>query len=243
MNTAICISGMGKSIEHTFENIKTNLIDTFDKPDLFVYIAKNKKSGLSVDLFSQFDPESTEINLVEEVDLDISKLKFKSGWLEGHRHKDGSCPTPQGTRRMYNGRAVLSDMVSQAEWKKGRKYDIVINSRDDVHYHQKVGPLVESLDMSYLWLPHFHHWLGGYCDRFAVSNSSFMNYYLQLERYFDKYCSDGHIIHSETTHKFHLDQFPGKERIKTFHIELSRVRPSGEVTDEGFPNPPAQRWQ
>jgi hypothetical protein len=44
MNTAICISGMGRSIEYTFQNIKTRLIDTFDKPDVFVYVAKNRES-------------------------------------------------------------------------------------------------------------------------------------------------------------------------------------------------------
>jgi hypothetical protein len=242
-NTAICISGMGRSIHHTFENIKYNLIDTFDNPDVFVYIAKNNSSNLAVSLFKSLDPSRTQVSLVEETDLDTSKLKFKPGWLEGHRHKDGSCPTPQGTRRMYNARAVLSDMVTEAEKVKNKKYDRVINSRDDVHYHQPVGPLVEKLDMTKLWIPHFHHWLGGYCDRFAVSNKSFMDYYLTLERYFDSYCDEGHIIHSETTHKFHLDRGIGQENIKTFFIELSRVRPDGMIEEEGFPNPPAVRWQ
>jgi len=243
MNTAICISGMGRSIHHTFENIKTNLIDTFERPDVFVYIAKNNSSGLAVSLFSSLNKETTHINLVEEVDLDISKLRFKPGWLEGHRHKDGSCPTPQGTRRMYNARAVLSDMVSEAEKTKNKKYDRVINSRDDVHYHQPVGPMVQELDMSKLWIPYFHNWLGGYCDRFAVSNKEYMEKYLCMERYFDDYCAAGHIIHSETTHKFHLDQVIGASNVKTFGIELSRVRPDGEIENEGFPNPPAQRWQ
>jgi|6_EtaG_2_1085325.scaffolds.fasta_scaffold15315_3 hypothetical protein len=243
MNTAICISGMGKSIQHTFENIKTNLIDTFENPDVFVYIAKNKKSAHMLSLFSELDRETTQINLVEEVDLDISKLKLMPGWLEGHVHRDGSRPTPQGTRRMYNARAVLSDMVTEAEKKRNKKYDTVINSRDDVMYHQPVGPLVAPLDMSKLWLPHFHHWLGGYCDRFAVSNKEYMDKYLCMERYFDKYCEEGHVIHSETTHKFHLDRVIGQPNIKTFFIELSRIRPDGYLEPEGFPNPPAQRWQ
>lgn len=243
MNSAICISGLGRSIHHTFENIKTKLIDTFEEPDLFIYIAKNKSSDLAVNLFSSLPSKTTQINLVEEVDLDISKLKFKPGWLEGHRHKDGSCPTPQGTRRMYQARAVLSDMVTEAEKIKNKKYDIVINSRDDVYYHQPVGPLVKPLDMTKLWIPYFHHWLGGYCDRFAVSNKKYMDKYLCMERYFDEYCEAGHVIHSETTHKFHLDYVIGENNIKTFGIELSRVRPDGSVENEGFPDPPAQRWQ
>ena len=242
MNTAICISGMGRSIEYTFQNIKSKLIDTFVAPDVFIYIAKNKKSDEAMRLWNTLI-YPTEINLIEEVDLDISRLKFKEGWLEGHRHKDGTGPTPQGTRRMYQARAVLSDMVTAAEKRKNKKYDIVINSRDDVHYHQDVGPLVLPLDMSKLWIPHFHHWCGGYCDRFAVSNKKYMDKYLTMERYFDKYCDNGHIIHSETTHKFHLDRVIGKPHIKTFFIELSRVRSDGSVEDEGFPEAWAQRWQ
>jgi hypothetical protein len=242
MNTAICISGMGRSIEYTFQNIKSRLIDTFDNPDVFIYIAKNKKSDEAVRLWSTLDCP-TEINLVEEVDLDISRLNFLPGWLESHRHKDGTGPTPQGTRRMYQARAVLSDMVTAAEKQKNKKYDRVINSRDDVHYHQPVGPIVEQLDMSKLWIPYFHHWCGGYCDRFAVSNKDYMDLYLTMERYFDKYCDEGHIIHSEQTHKFHLDKVIGQSNVKTFFIELSRVRSCGEVEDEGFPNPWEQRWQ
>jgi hypothetical protein len=243
MNVAICISGMGKEIlGHTFENLKTNLIDTFEKPDVFVYIAKNKMSGLANTLFNYLDKETTQVNLVEEVDLDISRFKLQPGWLEGHRHRDGSYPTPQGIRKMFNARAMLSDMVTEAEIQKNKKYDIVVNSRDDVWYHQPVGPLVLPLDMSKLWIPHFHHWLDGYCDRFAVSNKEYMDKYLCMDRYFDKYCDEGHIIHSEKTHKFHLDRVIGQHNIKTFFIELSRVR-CGVLEDEGFPNPPAQRWQ
>jgi len=251
MNTAICISGMGRSIEYTFQNIKARLIDTFDKPDVFVYVAKNRESDAAgwsssddaVRLFSTLDSERTQINLVEEVDLDISRLNFWPGWLEGHRHPDGSCPTPQGTRRMYNARAVLSDMVTEAEKTKNKKYDRVIGSRDDVHYHQDVGPLVEVLDMTKIWIPHFHHWWGGYCDRFAVSNKEYMDKYLCMERYFDQYCDEGHVIHSETTHKFHLDRVLGESNVKTFFLELSRVRSDGTIANEGFPNPAAQRWQ
>ena len=169
MNTAICISGMGRSIEYTFENIKSRLIDTFDNPDVFIYIGENKKSDLAVDYWNTLSC-TKEINLVKEVDLDMSKLKFKAGWLEGHRHKDDTIPTPQSIRRMFQARAMPSDMVAIAEKNKKKNYDIVINSRDDVHYHQPVGPLVEPLNINKLWIPHFHHWLGGYCDRFAVSN-------------------------------------------------------------------------
>jgi len=241
MNTAITISGMGRSIEYTIDNIKENLIDQFPDADVFVYIAKNAKSDLAVELFSKLN--NVHINLVEEVDLDISKLVFMPGWLENHRHKDGTRPTRQGITRMFNARAVLSDMVSEAEITKNKKYNRVINSRDDVHYLKPLGPLIEPLDMSKLWIPHFHHWLGGYCDRFAVANKHNMDLYLQMVRYFDDYCAKGHIIHSETTHKFHLDRTVGQSNVKTFHCEVNRVRSDGSLHPEGFPNPAEVRWQ
>jgi len=36
MNTAICISGIGRSIEYTFDNLKTNLVESFDDYDCFI---------------------------------------------------------------------------------------------------------------------------------------------------------------------------------------------------------------
>ena len=67
---------------------------------------------------------------------------------------------------------------------------------------------------------------------------------LQQELYGQHVESDsGHVIHSEKIHRFHLDRVIGREDIKTFHIEIARVRSDGSIEDEGFPDPPAVRWQ
>ena len=232
MNTAICISGIGKAIEYTFDNIKTNLIDSFDNCDVFVYIGKGKKSDKAIELFNTL--ENTHINLVEEEDMDLDGIYFMPGWLEGHVHPDGSHPTPQGTMKMYNARAVLSDIVTEGEKTLGKKFDRVLNSRDDIHYLKPVGPLVDKLDMNKLWIPHFHNWLDGYCDRFAISNKENMDKYLTMSNHFKEYCTEGMYIHSESVHKHHLDKVIGESNIKTFHIEINRVNADGSLVDEDF---------
>lgn len=241
MKTAITISGASRSIEYTFDNIKENLFNQFPDCDVFVHVAKNKKSDVAEKLFSTLD--NVTLNVVEEKDVDLTGVVYQPGWLDGHVHKDGSRPTEQTIAKMYKARSHLFDMVTQAEKEKNIKYDRIIYSRDDVHYLKPVSSLIEPLDMSKLWLPHFHHWLDGYCDRFAVSNKKYMHLYMNIVKYFKEYCESGHVIHSETTHRFHLDRVIGREDIKTFHIEIARVRSDGSVEDEGFPDPPAVRWQ
>ena len=241
MNTAICISGTGRSIEHTFDNLKTNLVESFDDCDVFVYLGKGETSDRAADLFSTL--ENVHINIVVEEDIDLGGICFLPGWLEEHIHKDGSTPTPQSNMKFFNGRVALSDMVTKGEKDLGKKFHRVINSRDDVHYLKPVRPLVDELDMEKLWIPHFGHHHGGYCDRFAISNKEIMDKYLTMSHSFKEYCEQGMQIHNETVHKYHLDKVIGQSNIKTFLIEFNRVWIDGSIRDEGFPNPVAVRWQ
>ena len=44
MKTAILISGIGRSIEYTFENLKSNLIDCWEDRDVYVFLGKSDVS-------------------------------------------------------------------------------------------------------------------------------------------------------------------------------------------------------
>ena len=107
--------------------------------------------------------------------------------------------------------------------------------------------MVDGLETTKLWIPHFHHWdpsggNDGYCDRFAVSNKTNMDVYLSLGTKLVEYSKEMYI-HAETIMKHHLDKHLGMNKVKTFHIEINRVNPDGSLKDEKFPNPAAVKWQ
>ena len=54
MKTAICISGIGRSIQHTFDNLRDKLIGSFENPTVFVYVGKSKNSDIAIEMFNSF---------------------------------------------------------------------------------------------------------------------------------------------------------------------------------------------
>ena len=74
MKTAICIPGIGRSIEHTFENLKENLINCWEDRDVYVYLGKSEMSSLAESLFKQLD--RCEVKVVDEEDLDETGIVY-----------------------------------------------------------------------------------------------------------------------------------------------------------------------
>ena len=112
----------------------------------------------------------------------------------------------------------------------GKEYDRVIFSRMDVQYEKKITETIDPLDMNYLWLPSFHHWLGGYNDRFAISNQTNMKVYLSQWDEMKNYRDRGHIFHAESTLKYHLDSKGITPKI--FKCNFIRIRPDGSPASE-----------
>ena len=199
MKTALCFAGTGRSIEYTFDNLKSHLIedlkDTADGCDVFVYIADNPKAKMTEDYFSEY---SWNIDVVKEQPTNPSEYTFESNWPPS---------TPNNLEKgrdiylkMLKSRKHLMNMVDSIG-----KYDRVIFSRMDVIYETKITETLHGVDINYLWLPSFHHWNGGYNDRFAVSNQYLMRVYMSQSDHMEKYRDDGFIFQAERTLKHHLD--------------------------------------
>jgi hypothetical protein len=231
MKTAICISGIGRSIEHTFENLKENLINCWEDRDVYVFLGKSKVSSQAESLFKTLD--RCEVLVKEEEQMDEEGIVLHPS-LFGPGH---SC-TPQSTLKMYKARSLVYDMMNNS----GRKYDRVILSREDVFYNEPVINSIESLDMKKLWIPDWHHHLNGYHDRFAVSNQEYIGTYVKMTDYLREYQKIKGYVHSETTLRQHLDKHIGTKNIKTFFIEFHRIRSNGEVLSEGMPDPVCRRY-
>ena len=71
---------------------------------------------------------------------------------------------------------------------------IVILSREDVIYSEPVNLSIESLDMSKMWLPDWHHWLNGYHDRFVVTNQDYISTYVKMTDHLESIKKKGMFI-------------------------------------------------
>ena len=225
MRTAICFTGTARSLQHTHENIKENLIFSVGECDLFCYIAQNPHSS-KVEKYLNI-PQVKELRVEKEEDYDISKYVFMDAWPP-------STSSPQIYIKMIESRKKCKDMVLQYEKREGIKYDRIIFSRLDVVYYSPVEEHIKELNLDKLYVPDFHNTFGGAVsginDRFAVSSRDNMCCYLDVLENIDEYMNQGHKIHAETLLKWHLEKNKGIEVIK-IPVRFSRIRPNGEEID------------
>jgi len=127
MNTAICFTGTGREIEHTFDNLRENVIDPFDNRDVIVYITDTPKAKETEKYFQTLD--DVYINVVKEEPLDISKYNFLNNWPPS-QERFGLDRARQIYLQMLKSRSYMNDLIDQID----KKYDRVIFSRMDVIY-------------------------------------------------------------------------------------------------------------
>ena len=219
MKVAVCISGIGRSIDYSFSNLKENLIDCWEDRDIFYVLGEGEYSERVIELFSTV--HNVNLILSDQTDLDIGNLKMNR--LNSNKPTK---PTKQSIAKFMNKRVKLGNILLQSN----KKYDIVIVSRDDVLYSNPVSEELLNLDMNKMNIPNWGHHLGGYNDRFSVSNSENQKIYLNAWKHF-KEVSDFHV---ESFYKYYLDKYLGRDKMKTFYIEITRVRPNGNILDEKF---------
>ena len=205
--------------------MKANVIDVFEDRDVFVYITKGPHSEKTAQLFNSLD--NTFVHVVEEYPLEVSDYSFLNDWpptTSVHGRTDLN-KGRQVYLQMIKSRSVMNDLLDE----KGTNYDLVVFSRMDVIYEESLAKNVEGLDLSKVWVPHFHHWHDGYNDRFAISCREGMRQYFSLYDSAKKYVTEGHILQAERTLKHHLETLGVDTGI--FKIHFSRIR-NGKPHDD-----------
>tara|TARA_Y100000310_G_scaffold307389_1_gene349434 strand:+ start:112 stop:825 length:714 start_codon:yes stop_codon:yes gene_type:complete len=218
MNTAICFAGTGRAIEHTFENLRKNVIDPFEHRDLIIYIVDSPKATEVKRCFEGLG--NAYVHIVKEESLAIDKYSLDEGFRGSLIGRHGQVG-PQIFFNMLKSRSYLNGLIDQTK----QKYDRVIFSRMDVKYEQPIRESIDRLDLSKLWLPNFHNWSKGYNDRFAVSSRENMRHYFSVYDHIDIYAKEGHRFNAELTLKYHLDK-KGAE-VGIFEVYFTRVRKGG----------------
>lgn len=225
MKTAICLACTGRSIEHTFSNLKSHLLDDFDQRDIFIYLSKTSYTDSALKYLSELN--NCFIHVEEETPIDMSGYNFMPFWppVEKDLNRDEQSGR-QIFLQMIKSRAYINTMLKSSNC----KYDRVIFSRMDVIYKEPVKQKIKNLDLSKIWIPNFHNWLDGYNDRFAVSTMENMFDYFSLYNYMEKYKNEGVVIHAEQILRHHLDLL--KKDVKFFELYFARIRPNGFLHDD-----------
>ena len=218
MKTAICISGIGRSLNYVFDNLKDNLIDCWDDRDVYYVLGKSEYSDKSIKLFEKIS--NCKLKLYDQKDIDLGNLTMK------YLYSSDTNPTPQTIAKFMDKRVEIGKLLNSSN----KKYDRVIVSRDDVLYSKPVSETVSTLDMEKMNIPNWGHHMGGYNDRFSISNLENQKVYLNAWNYF-KEVKDFHV---ESFYKYYLDKYLSRNKMKTFYIEITRVRPNGNIKDERF---------
>jgi hypothetical protein len=217
MKTALCFAGTGRSIERTFDNLYNCLINdltnTVNGCDIFVYITDTPIAATTEKYFSE---HATNIEVVKEEDTNPKIWQWHDQW------------PPSIPNNLWKGRDIYLKMIRSRKHlmdmidKSATKYDRIIFSRMDVQYESKFTEMDKGMDMNYLWLPHFHHYIG-YNDRFAVGGQDVMRTYMSQWDSMETYRSEGWSFQAESTLKHHLDRHNLTPKI--FYCNFIRIRP------------------
>mgnify|MGYP003655780438 FL=1 len=215
MKTAICLSGTGRSIKYTIENLTDNVLTCFNNCDIILYLTESDIVDSVLKHFSHID--NIYVHIEKEDPIDISNMQFFSNW------------PPSIPNNLQKGRQIFVQMLKSRLKLRDLmlnqgSYDRVVFSRIDVVYQEPLSISIGSLDLDddTIYVPNFHNWLGGINDRFAVSTQAGMSKYLSLYENLSLYVNQGHLLQAENTLKHHLAH-EGLD-VKHHNVRFSRIR-------------------
>ena len=225
MKTALVFTGTGRSLEHTHENLKNNLIAALDDCDIFLLIADNPHAPK---VKKYFNLPNVKKHLVEkEPEYDLSKYRFQPGWPPSRSSK-------QIYIKMLNSRTRCGEILTAYEKENDIEYERVVFSRLDINYFDNISTYIKNLDLNNLYIPDFHNtyggWVNGYNDRFAISNRDNMRTYLNIVESISPFVRQGGELHGETFLKWHLKI--NQINVKLIPVRFTRVRTNGEEIDK-----------
>lgn len=215
----LCFSGLGRSINYTFENIQRNLIDDLEPKQIFLVTEDQKYLNELIKLFSIY-PNLT-YKIVKKINKVDESLTFDKRW--GPKHNKLNY-----LNFLYK-RFELSKLIKKnIELSDAEKFTYVY-SRLDVAYKFPLSPQIKNINIKKkVYLPNFHHWLGGYNDRFAIANFKNFLTYLEIYKHLKKYNTTVDL-HSEIITRHHFKQ--KKLKLGVIRFPFSRVRENGELYD------------
>lgn len=217
----LCFSGTGRSIKYTFKNLEKNLINDLNPKHIFLVTEEQKYFEELNSYFKKFP--NISIKIVENVGTIDEDLNFSN--IGQFQKKQFQLNFINFLYKRYN----LSKMIREYNQFEKIEDSNFIYSRLDVVYKYPVSSMIKKINLSKkVYLPNFHHWLGGYNDRFALANYQNFIKYLEIYPLLKEY--NKHLpLHSESIMRFHFIE--NNLKLGIIRLPFSRVREDGTVFD------------
>jgi len=215
----VCFSGTGRSIKYTFENLQKNLIEDLKPKHIFLVTEEQKYSEELVSRFEKFN--NITIKFVKNVGSIDKNFKFDNRW--------GPNVNKLNYLNFLYKRFELSKLISSHKNIKSFANDTFIYSRLDVVYKYLFSTQIKNINTkNKVYVPNFHHWLGGYNDRFVLSNYINFICYLEIYKYLHEY-NRQIDLHSEIITRHHFRE--KKLKLGILRLPFARIREDGTVFD------------
>lgn len=212
MKVALILSGQFRNAKECYNSIKNNILDVYS-PDVFISSWLNPKditpSGwfghtpnddcTINDVINMYNPISIEM---ETFDTNINKpFKNLSDKLDSLLPENTETKTINVVSMHYK-RYKANQLKKNYENLNNFKYDIVISSRFDLEFLEKLN-LEENNSVN---IPIGFDWANGISDLFAYGKSDIMDEYFNLFNMFEFYRLNKNISYApEYNLKYHLD--------------------------------------
>ena len=221
MNTALCFSGLVRSIKYTHENLKEFINRNFENCVIFAYLPK----GFDADLFPELFPNA---NVQIENDPYLFKTKFKNIQFKSAAHVHGSRRKAKFAHmQQLRGIYMSNKMKSEYEVEKNFVFDWAFRLRTDLFFYDNDLNLNE-LNNDYLYTTNFHNW-GGLNDRFLLSSSKNMDTYSSLFNHVRENRVTGWNAESISKNYLDLKNIEVKE---LDYIKFNRIYSDGNETQD-----------
>lgn len=201
--TAFCFSGELRSVDKTIDLIKSNILDSFNSPDVFVHLWDD-------------DPNIHKLSYLTDnlnvVDILIEpRITFEEKDYAFNKKPEVNV---QGFLRQIYCLKRCNELKTENERKQNQKYDIVCRIRPDIAIENNTHIEIKEYDLAKVHVPDHDSWYGRN-DRFYFGSSYNMDILSNRIDHLDFYHKHKGVIHYETfmmfvagLHEIEFDYIP-----------------------------------
>jgi len=195
MKIAVLISGR---ISNNYENIIKNIeYNSDDEIDFFISYPKDTDELIVQDVIKIYEPK--KILRSNEQIYNLEQINNTQININGKIYNKNFWTIPNNVLFMYYSRLNLYNIFNQYLNDKNIKYDILISTRMDLIYKEKINltSLLSYIDKNYICIPnHSDH--TGINDQFAIGNINVINKYLCVYNKIIDLLDSNVLFHPET---------------------------------------------